>query len=53
MAEGGRDRGFWVLLMIATVTLLCAGYTLLTVTGVLVTTRRGSPEVEAACPVYV
>jgi hypothetical protein len=32
---GGRDAGFWVLVVIAVVTGVCAAYTLLTVTGVL------------------
>jgi len=35
MAEGGRDAGFWVLLVIATVTAVCAAYSLLVATGVL------------------
>ena len=34
MADGGRDAGFWVLLVITLVTAVCAAYTLLTVTGV-------------------
>jgi hypothetical protein len=34
MADGGRDAGFWILLVITLVTGACAAYTLLTVTGV-------------------
>jgi hypothetical protein len=33
MAKGGRDAGFWILVVIATVTVVCAAYTLLSVTG--------------------
>jgi hypothetical protein len=35
MAEGERDANFWVLLVIAVVTVVCAAYTLLAATGVL------------------
>jgi hypothetical protein len=34
MADGGRDAGLWILLVITLVTGVCAAYTLLTVTGV-------------------
>ena len=34
MADGGRDAGFWILLVITLVTGVCAAYTLLAVTGV-------------------
>ena len=34
MADGGRDAGLWVLLVITLATGVCAAYTLLTVTGV-------------------
>jgi hypothetical protein len=33
--EGGRDTGFWVLVVIGLVTAVCAAYTLLSATGVL------------------
>jgi hypothetical protein len=33
--NGGRDAGFWVLILIALVTAVCAAYALLTATGVL------------------
>jgi hypothetical protein len=33
MAKGGRDAGFWILVALATVTVVCAAYTLLAVTG--------------------
>jgi hypothetical protein len=33
--EGGRDAGFWVLVVIGVVTAVCAAYTLLTASGVL------------------
>jgi hypothetical protein len=34
MADGGRDAGLWILLVITLVTAVCAAYTLLAVTGV-------------------
>jgi hypothetical protein len=34
MAEGGRDAGLWILLVITLVTGVCAAYTLLAVTGI-------------------
>ena len=34
MADGGRDAGLWILLVITLVTGVCAAYTLLAVTGV-------------------
>lgn len=33
--SGGRDAGFWVLIVIALVTAVCAAYALLTATGVM------------------
>jgi hypothetical protein len=33
--NGGRDAGFWVLIVIAVVTAVCAAYSLLIATGVL------------------
>jgi hypothetical protein len=33
--SGGRDTGFWVLIVIALVTAVCAAYALLTATGAL------------------
>jgi hypothetical protein len=33
--SGGRDAGFWVLIVIAVVTAVCAAYSLLVATGVL------------------
>jgi len=33
--NGGRDAGFWVLIAIAIVTVVCAAYALLSATGVL------------------
>ena len=33
--SGGRDAGFWVLIVIALVTAVCAAYALLTATGAL------------------
>ena len=41
MSDGGRDAGFWVLLVIAAVTAVCAAYTLLAATGVLGHTASG------------
>jgi hypothetical protein len=35
MSNGGPDTGLVMLLLIALVTVICAAYTLLTVTGVL------------------
>lgn len=48
MREGGRDAGFWVLLVLAAVTALCAAYTLLTVTDLLRATAAAARSAAGA-----
>ena len=54
MAEGERDAGFWILVVIAAVTVVCAAYTLLAVTGAVgdtATTADGEqPEITHDAP---
>ncbi len=50
MADGGRDAGFWVLLVIALVTAVCAAYTLLAVTGVFGNAPTGRELRETTQP---
>lgn len=50
MSDGGRDAGFWVLLVIAAVTAVCAAYTLLTAAGVLGHTASGASAGAGSSP---
>lgn len=44
MSDGGRDAGFWILLVIAAVTAVCAAYTLLTAAGLLGNPASGAED---------
>ena len=54
MVEGERDAGFWILVVIAAVTVVCAAYTLLAVTGAVgdtaITADGEQPEITLDAP---